>query len=446
MLHAQTNQTTADERKRQPPRSAAERELSPPVQTQADYLSSADGQAGLPSSAASMRGGARLSVLQRTHGNRGVLNMLKKQSARAQGKGAAHPVQAGRLQRQCAACGEAKSGTEACAECSKQGTSIQRSSASGAEMGDVSPVVYEAINSPGQPLDSATRVLMESRFAQQSKGRESFLPAPAEVAHNSLTISKPGDPYEQEADRVAETVMRSRPQSREENRSPAPYDFSSVRVHTDAKAAQSAQAVNALAYTVKQDIVFSQGEYEPHTERGQRLLAHELVHTIQQAGNSDNSPVQRQEAQPEAEASQETATSTEDVSGAVPASTSSDSCRASLSLPISGASLASLGFGDNPTKSFRGAGGRTITISASANYDTPPGRQFEGHEDYSVRLRQCHTMFDEDVGDREVATIGSGLSFTRTLPGTGTFTDDVFYLMIKNGSHAFTITATFSVT
>jgi hypothetical protein len=60
-------------------------------------------------------------------------------------------------------------------------------------------------------------------------------------------------------------------------------DFGDVRVHTGGKASESAQAVNALAYTVGRDIVFSDGFYSPGTTAGQRLLAHELVHTVQQS-------------------------------------------------------------------------------------------------------------------------------------------------------------------
>ncbi|MBE9180041.1 DUF4157 domain-containing protein [Oculatella sp. LEGE 06141] len=59
-------------------------------------------------------------------------------------------------------------------------------------------------------------------------------------------------------------------------------DFSRVRLHTDAQADASAQAVNALAYTVGQDIAFAKGQYKPQTLEGQKLLAHELVHTLQQ--------------------------------------------------------------------------------------------------------------------------------------------------------------------
>jgi len=60
------------------------------------------------------------------------------------------------------------------------------------------------------------------------------------------------------------------------------HNFSHVRVHTDARAAESASAVNALAYTVGQEIVFASGQYEPQTDEGRRLIAHELAHTVQQ--------------------------------------------------------------------------------------------------------------------------------------------------------------------
>jgi hypothetical protein len=62
------------------------------------------------------------------------------------------------------------------------------------------------------------------------------------------------------------------------------YDFSGVRVHSDARAAESAREVNALAYTVGPHITFGTGQYVPHTSAGQRLLAHELAHVVQQGG------------------------------------------------------------------------------------------------------------------------------------------------------------------
>jgi outer membrane protein OmpA-like peptidoglycan-associated protein len=61
------------------------------------------------------------------------------------------------------------------------------------------------------------------------------------------------------------------------------HDFSRVRVHTDAPAAESARAVQALAYTVGQEVVFGHGNYNPSSHRGYQLVSHELVHTLQQS-------------------------------------------------------------------------------------------------------------------------------------------------------------------
>lgn len=110
--------------------------------------------------------------------------------------------------------------------CRKKRLSVQAKAASQAEPSTVPPVMYEVLRSPGQPLDTTTRTFMEARFD---------------------------------------------------------HDFSRVRVHTDTKAAESARAVNALAYTVGQDMVFGAGQYRPGTAEGRRLMAHELVHTIQQS-------------------------------------------------------------------------------------------------------------------------------------------------------------------
>ncbi|HET7501249.1 MAG TPA: DUF4157 domain-containing protein [Kofleriaceae bacterium] len=70
------------------------------------------------------------------------------------------------------------------------------------------------------------------------------------------------------------------------------HDFSTVRVHADAAAGASAEAVDARAYTVGHHIVFARGELAPGTGSGERLLAHELAHTIQQEGSG--SALQRQ--------------------------------------------------------------------------------------------------------------------------------------------------------
>jgi hypothetical protein len=61
-------------------------------------------------------------------------------------------------------------------------------------------------------------------------------------------------------------------------------DFGRVRVHADDRAARSADAVGAAAYSVGQDVVFGRGFYRPETREGRELLAHELEHTVQDAG------------------------------------------------------------------------------------------------------------------------------------------------------------------
>lgn len=82
-------------------------------------------------------------------------------------------------------------------------------------------------------------------------------------------------------------------------------DFSNVRLHTDDSAAQLSQDLNARAFTVGPNIAFGEGEYQPGSPAGRELLAHELTHTIQQ-GAADQNPtaarkVQRQETAAEGE-------------------------------------------------------------------------------------------------------------------------------------------------
>ena len=154
-----------------------------------------------------------------------------------------------------------------------------------------------------------------------------------------LTVNQPGDRFEQEADRMADFVIRSGKQApmlsgcslgalqRDEPNTPsastnAPpivhetlggsgqpldsstradmeprfgYDFGNVRVHFDAHAAASARSVNALAYTVGNDIVFSEGAFAPDDPSGRSLLAHELAHVVQQsAAHTPQGQLQRQ--------------------------------------------------------------------------------------------------------------------------------------------------------
>jgi hypothetical protein len=139
-----------------------------------------------------------------------------------------------------------------------------------------------------------------------------------------LRIGAPGDVYEQEADRVAEQMMRmpeaecKTPEITPEVENsisairsggqPLPeslrtffeprfgQDFSQVRVHTGQQAAVSASSINALAYTVGKDVVFGGDQYQPSTSMGKRLMAHELTHVVQQTGT--NTIIQRMQSCP----------------------------------------------------------------------------------------------------------------------------------------------------
>jgi hypothetical protein len=92
------------------------------------------------------------------------------------------------------------------------------------------PIVHQVLNSPGRPLEPPTRRSMEAQFG---------------------------------------------------------HDFGAVRVHDDSRAAASAGAVGAAAYTVGRDVVFGPGRYRPATPAGRSLLAHELAHVVQQHGAAE---------------------------------------------------------------------------------------------------------------------------------------------------------------
>jgi hypothetical protein len=161
-----------------------------------------------------------------------------------------------------------------------------------------------------------------------------------------MTVSRAGDAYEQEADLVADQVMRGpiasvqstcsvcassespcskceTPQppkiqrtiasSSNTEEAPVPsdfdqnlgpgqqldaetrsffesrlgHDFSHVRIHSDEAAERSARDMNAIAYTNGRNIVFGAGRFTPETHEGQRLIAHELTHVVQQGGEAN---------------------------------------------------------------------------------------------------------------------------------------------------------------
>ena len=118
-----------------------------------------------------------------------------------------------------------------CAACEEEEEKLQKKDAGTAEAvpGEAPASVHEVLRSPGEPLDAATRAYFEPRFG---------------------------------------------------------YDFSRVRIHSDEQAGESAWDVNAVAYTAGHNIVFDGARFARGTHEGQRLLAHELTHVVQQSGGA----------------------------------------------------------------------------------------------------------------------------------------------------------------
>lgn len=143
-----------------------------------------------------------------------------------------------------------------------------------AKKSTLAPVAgHDAMRSPGRPLDAATRALMAARIA----GAGPIAPVPSS-GDSQLRLGLAAERSELEAERMAGRALRSAKIAE-----PAHHlDFSHVRVHTDQVAARSARALGALAYTAGNHVVFDEDQYAPSTVAGRRLLAHELVHVLQQ--------------------------------------------------------------------------------------------------------------------------------------------------------------------
>ena len=75
------------------------------------------------------------------------------------------------------------------------------------------------------------------------------------------------------------------------------YDFSSVRVHTDSRAAGLSDDLSARAFTIGSDVAFATGEYQPGTLIGDVLIAHELAHVVQQGGATASEPLMKGEGE-----------------------------------------------------------------------------------------------------------------------------------------------------
>ncbi len=116
------------------------------------------------------------------------------------------PVRFGTLQRKCACGGSGDSGGE-CQECKQKKRILQRCAAARAEPGTVPPIVNDVLRSPGQPLNAATRAFFEPRFGHDFS-RVRVHESRRGMIQAKMMVGPPGDRFEQEADRVAESVMR----------------------------------------------------------------------------------------------------------------------------------------------------------------------------------------------------------------------------------------------
>ena len=197
---------------------------------------------------------------------------------------------------------------------------------------------------------SKLRTISRSRHLQKQSVEKSAAKHPLMALHESignravqrlirshyiqakLQVSTPGDQHEQEADRVADKVMRDTQEEEEPVQmkaaegggnqvshgvqsqidglrgggQPLPstlrayfeprfgHDLGEVRIHDGAQAAEAARSINAQAFTVGRDVAFAAGQYSPETGAGKRLLAHELTHVIQQNGATQGPTIQRQ--------------------------------------------------------------------------------------------------------------------------------------------------------
>jgi hypothetical protein len=176
------------------------------------------------------------------------------------------------LQRKCA-CGAPKTPLgKTCEDCRPHG--LQRKLSMGASN---DPLEAEADRIADQVLAMPTRPGVSSapaqvqRVAEQPAGQSGAVPASVEQV-----LAGPGRPLE--------------PSLRQDMEQRFGHDFSQVRVHVDERAAKSAEAIGASAYTLGQQVVFGRGRFNPSSGAGRRLIAHELTHTLQQRGASGTGP------------------------------------------------------------------------------------------------------------------------------------------------------------
>jgi len=266
------------------------------------------------------------------------------------------------VQRKCGACDG--SGAAPCDACSKQDDdthehAVQRapapSAAAGPDAGGggVEPAVNAVLDRAGAPLDEETRGFFEPRFAT---------------------------------------------------------DFSDVRVHTGADAADATARLGALAFTAGARIAFAPGAFAPSTSGGRRLIAHELTHVVQQRSGAGQATMRVQRAMADADSANDTRPSEGDA--ALPQASDPTSKPASEQAPVA-AGQGGPDAGKQPAPAAASAGALLIDDTATAG----PGQMGVGPflDQVEGRIREAISANVKDSGcsDEGCPYIATALAFFR---------------------------------
>jgi hypothetical protein len=133
------------------------------------------------------------------------------------------------------------------------------------------------LDSPGQSLDPQLQGRMETLFSRAGQGVEARTAQPTAAP---IGLGAADSAEEKNADAMASTL--DTPEAARATGAGTAADFSGIRVHTDAAANAAARQLGAKAFTIGPRIVFASGQFAPNTHGGDRLLAHELAHSLQQ--------------------------------------------------------------------------------------------------------------------------------------------------------------------
>ncbi len=308
----------------------------------------------------------------------------------------------GMLQRKCA-CGNHAPGGGECTACAAKRERMQRSATSRDGIDSGRADADSIVASGGQPLEQRTRGAMEQRFG---------------------------------------------------------HDFSGVRVHADARADASARAVHAHAYTLGDHIVFGQNRYAPGSVGGDRLLAHELTHVVQQRGASGGMQYRKAISHPSDAAEVEADTVAERVmrgdpvrvtqapSAVVQELDTGESIGVAAGV-IGGAALLGVGiaalagaFGRHRGSHKDCPGSHAIPEDIATAIDAAWARS--GHGTASVTEHGGLIVNDSSGGRAIRTTTGDGGSISYPTPGAGETTAGTFHTHPYSTAEGSTIGASFS--